>query len=47
MEGATPQDLEAWKAYWDDLMEIDLVPVLTGQQAQAQIPMTRDRDGGS
>jgi hypothetical protein len=35
MEGATADDLAAWRAHWAEFMEIEIVPVITGTEAQA------------
>jgi hypothetical protein len=35
MEGATADDLAAWREHWSEFMDIEIVPVVTGAEARA------------
>jgi hypothetical protein len=34
MEGATADDLTAWREHWSEFMDIEIIPIITGAQAQ-------------
>ncbi len=41
MEAPAAADLEAWMAHWSDLMDFEVLPVITSPEAQARMAPER------
>ena len=46
MESPSEEELRQWTSNWDDLVEFEIIPVITSAEAKARVLQNTPPDGG-